>query len=323
MDNYEFDRYVTNKESLLTTINMYGVAIIPNVLNNEECNEMVNGIWDYFEYITQKWDIPIKRNDKNSWREIYKLYPLHSMLFQYFNCGHIQAAWNIRQNKKILDIFSYVWKCKNEDLLVSFDGFSFCLPPEITRRGWNRDNTWYHTDQSYVGNDLETIQSWVTGIDIDKGDATLSFLEKSNNFHKDFKNKFNITDKDNWYKLTKIQEQFYIDKGCSIKNICCPKGSLVLWDSRTIHCGVEPFKRRKNPKLRSIIYLCYLPRNLSDKKNIEKKKKAFNELRNSTHNPAKITLFPKNPRTYGNEIEEITQINPPILSSIGYKLAGF
>ena len=33
MTDYEYERYVTTKENLMDTINTYGVAIIPGVLN--------------------------------------------------------------------------------------------------------------------------------------------------------------------------------------------------------------------------------------------------------------------------------------------------
>jgi len=323
MTEYEYTAYITTKELLKVTIDKYGVAIIPKVLNEHECNNIVSGLWDYFEHITQNWETPINRNDNKTWREIYKLFPLHSMLFQYFNCGHTQISWDIRQNAKILEIFSYFWKCTPEELLVSFDGLSFNMPPEITNKGWNRNNTWYHTDQSYLRNDFECIQSWVTGLDVNEGDATLGFMEKSNNFHKDFKLEFNITDKDNWYKLTKEQEQFYFDKGCNYKKIKCPKGSIVFWDSRTIHCGVEAKKDRLLPNLRAVIYLCYAPRNLCDEKNLKKKQKAFEELRTTTHWPCVVKLFSKNPRTYGNELQEINVIDKPVIAEIGYKLIGY
>jgi hypothetical protein len=89
---YEYEKYVCTKETLKDTIKKYGVAIIPNVLNNEECNNIVSGIWDFLEHITQNWQTPIKRNDKNTWREFYKLFPLHSMLLQHWNIGHSQVS---------------------------------------------------------------------------------------------------------------------------------------------------------------------------------------------------------------------------------------
>lgn len=323
MEQYEYLKYVTNKENLHKTINEFGVAIIPNVINDEECDNLVKGLWDFFEHISQRWITPIKRNDEKSWKEIYKLYPLHSMLFQYFNCGHAQVSWDFRQNKKIVDIFAYFWKCKNEELLVSFDGFSFGVPPEITNKGFNKDNTWYHTDQSYMRNDFECIQSWITGLDVNKGDATLAFMESSNTYHKDFQTNFKIKDKKDWYKLSKEESIFYVNKGCTYKKIYCPKGSLVLWDSRTIHCGVEPMKEREKINFRAIIYLCYVPRNLCDEQNLKKKIKAFEELRTTNHYSAKTILFPKNPRTYGNEIPDIVKIEKPIINDLGYKLGGF
>ena len=103
--------------------------------------------------------LSIDRNNNKTWKEFWKLYPNHSMLIQHWGVGHSQVTWDLRQNPKIVDIFAHYWECPQEDLLVSFDGFSFHLPHEITKRGYFRGNTWYHTDQSYKRNELECIQS--------------------------------------------------------------------------------------------------------------------------------------------------------------------
>lgn len=229
---------------MASELEKYGFVVIPNVLNDEECEVMLSGLWDFFEHITSAWETPINRNDKRTWTEIYKLYLLHSMLIQYWGIGHCQAVWDVRQNPKCADVFAKIWNCEKEDLLVSFDGASFNVPPEDTKRGWNRNNTWYHTDQSFTKPDFECIQGWVTALDVNEGDATLSVYEKSHLFHKEAAERFKITDKTDWYKLKKEQEDFYLENGCTIKNITCPKGSIVLWDSRTVHCGIEAVKTR-------------------------------------------------------------------------------
>ena len=323
MADYEYTKYITTSNNLKATIEKYGVAIIPNVFNEEECKRLVDGMWNYFETITQTWTTPINRNNQESWKEIYKFYPKHSMLFQHYSVGQSQVCWDARQNTNAIDIFATLWSCKPEDLLVSFDGFSFNVPPEVTNRGWNHERTWYHTDQSYTRNELESIQSWVTGLDVNENDATLAFLEGSNRFHKDFAKQYNKTDKSDWYKLEEEEVNYYINKGCMPKKIMCPKGSMVFWDSRTIHCGVEANKQRKQANLRAIVYLCYLPRHLCSKVNLQKKIKAFEELRTTNHYPQKPKLFAKVPRSYGGELPQITEILAPLLQPIGRRLVGY
>jgi hypothetical protein len=316
------DKYICTKETLQETVEKFGVAIIPNVLNEQETDQMVSGTWDFFEHITKDWikpKTPINRDDKATWRGMYDLFPSHSMLFQYFGVGQAQVSWDVRQNEKIVDIFATFWKSR--DLLVSFDGLSFNMPPEVTNRGWHR-NTWYHTDQSFMRPEFECLQTWVTALDVEDGDATLAFYEGSNKFHREFQEEFKVTSKKDWYKLNKEEEQFYMNK-CEPKKIMCPRGSLVCWDSRTIHCGVEASRGRKNQKLRSVIYLCYQPRTGATLANIKKKRKAFNEMRSTAHWPCKVKLFGKKPRTYGAELPTITPIEKPILTSLGKQLAGF
>ena len=169
---YEYEKYATTKEGLREMLDTYGVAIIPCVLDEEECEKMLNGIWAYFECLTQTWETPITK-DPATWREFGKLFPLHSMLYQHFSVGHAQVCWDLRQNEKVIDIFKYFWG--KDELKVSFDGMSFNPPPEVTKRGWGRD-LWLHSDQSFLRNGFECMQSWVTALDVNDGDATLCVL---------------------------------------------------------------------------------------------------------------------------------------------------
>lgn len=47
ISEYSFSKYTCTKETLEETIKKYGVAIIPNVLDDRECNKIVSGIWDF------------------------------------------------------------------------------------------------------------------------------------------------------------------------------------------------------------------------------------------------------------------------------------
>jgi hypothetical protein len=51
-----------------------------------------------------------------------------------------------------------------------------------------------------------------------------------------------------------------------------------------------------------------IPRNFASAKNLEKRKKAFNDLRMTSHWPNKPKLFTKFPRTYGKPLKSIKNI---------------
>jgi hypothetical protein len=316
------DKYITDPEHVLDTIKQHGVAIIPSLLNETEISDMNNGMWNYLEHITSDFTVPISRNDKKSWRSFYELYPMHSMLVQYWGIGHAQHAWDLRQNPKVVDVFANIWNCKREELLTSFDGSSFHFPPEETYRGFFK-KSWLHCDQNFSRNEFECVQSWVTGYDVHEDDATLLFLDNSHNYHLDFKLEFGVESRDDWHQLNEEEYSFYKDNGCVEKRISCPAGSMVLWDSRTIHCGSEPLQTRKRENFRNVSYICMMPRRMSTKANIDKKIKALVDLRTTTHWASKTKLFPKVPRTYGGPVPNVKPVDPPVLTELGRKLVGY
>lgn len=342
---YEYKKYVCSSDTLWSTLQEYGVAIIPSVLSTKECDDMVNGMWDVLEHITQNFDPkttpgPMDRNNESTWRSFYELFPSHSMLVQHWGIGHAPYIWELRQNPKILKIWTDFWGLKSpNELLVSFDAVSYHLPPEITNKGWyaprgkiKESGTkvvgWLHSDQSYTRNDFECVQSWVTGLDVNDGDASLVMLEGSHKYHGAFAKKFNMNNAD-FCKLSEpAHYDFYIKGGpgrepCPRRVIKCPKGSLVFWDSRTIHSGQEAVKTRSKPNIRSVVYLCYSPRVQATDKALEKKVKYFEEQRMTNHWPHKIKVFGKTPYTRGIPIQNVLPLPKPVLKPIGKYLAGY
>lgn len=313
--SWDCNHLLSTVNTVKQTLDEYGVAIIPSLLDANECDNLFNGMWDFLEHVTANFQVPIDRNNESSWKSYKNLYPLHGMLLQHWGIGHAQAIWDVRQNKKIIDVFSRIWKTKK--LLTSFDGASFQFPPEKTNFGWHH-NDWYHVDQSFKRNGFECVQSWVTALDVNVNDATLSVYEKSHEMHGDFP--CESPSSSDWYKFKPDELKFYSDT-CEERFICCPKGSMVLWDSRTVHAGRGCVKR-DTPNFRCVAYVCMKPSLCISQKQIEKKIKAFNELRTTSHWPDKIKLFPVHPRTYGAEIPNVQPINPPVLSETGERLAG-
>jgi len=301
----------------------YGVAVVPNVLNEQEVAAMQNGMWQMLEYVSEDFEMPIQRNNEKSWRSFFELFPKHSMLIQNFGLAHDQYIWDLRQNEKVVDVFAEIWDCDKRDLVTSFDGFSVHFPPEVTNRGWYKGHKWLHVDQSYTRNDFECIQGYVTAWDIEEGDASFVYLEKSHHKHQAFREKFGIEDQSDWFRLNDEQMDYYINNGHPRKAIQCKAGSMVLWDSRLVHSGIEPQKGRKNPKLRHVVYICQMPRKLCTPKMLEKRIHAFETKRTTNHWPSKVKLFPKKPRTYGKELPTVKEPDAPILTDLGKRLVGY
>lgn len=53
-------KYNTIPDNILDTLDKYGVAILPSLLNEQEIKNMNDGMWNYLEHITSDFNIPIK-----------------------------------------------------------------------------------------------------------------------------------------------------------------------------------------------------------------------------------------------------------------------
>ena len=321
--------FYTNALGAKAALDYYGVAVIPNLLSPEEIEDFRQGMWDTLEQLTSTTETPVNRNDTTTWHGYKQIASLHSMLIQHFGIGHANVVWQLRQNPKVVTVFQQLFGLTNpEDLLVSFDGMAIHLPHELVNpnAGYFR-KTWYHCDQSYRRNEDECYQSWVTAYDVNEGDATLSTLLYSHHFHQEFAQTFSMNNRDEgnkeFYVLQEAEQQWYINKGCVPYNLVVPAGSMVLWNSKTIHCGKEPDKVRPQWNIRTVVYICMTPRAKATEANLKKKQDCFTNGRMTTHNPHRVRMFSKTPRTYGAKLPTTAALPPPTMSPLGFKLAGF
>ena len=315
--NYDVSSVEDAKQSLKT----FGVAVLPNQFTEDKCQECRNGIWLGISHITQgRFDV----RDKSTWSEFYKFQPKKSMLLQHW-VGHLQTVWNIRQHPTVVNLFAELWNTRPDNLLVSFDGISVAFPPETTKKGWyHRADKSLHSDQSSHKRGLHCIQGFVNLYDVNKGDATLTILEGSHKHHADFFAQFGLDVKDDWFKLNEpAHQQFFAERGCRQTCIQVGAGSIVLWDSRTMHAGIQPQQTRAAPNKRMVVYVSMLPRERTPTQVLAKRLKAFEQLRMTTHWTDKCQLFPTVPRNYGTPFPEFNRVEPPVLTALGRSLVGY
>ena len=137
----------------------------------------------------------------------------------------------------------------------------------------------------------------------DNEQRTLMVYEGSHLLHEDYfyegnriyHNQINV--KSDWQLIDEDYLTTIKDKSKSLK---VSAGSLVLWDSRTLH---QNQYGKAGSEERIVQYVCYLPKN--HPKNTlgmrKKRRKYFEERRTTSHWPCPIKVNGKQGRNFGNE----------------------
>lgn len=330
-----------------------GYCVIPNVISEAETELLYQRVWR--EYIEKAWP-HCKMNDRTNWRETF---PAHNKLGIFCGpAGQTQVMWDVRQDPRIVDIFTQIWN--TSDLIVSMDGLSIMCPSEIREENFE---PWPHVDQGInkrkdgvLHNNLPptdfvsesslktkpfTIQGQFLFEDSSDGDGGFFCIPTSHLRFEEFSSTLDALKALSipWSEKIKIRDDYLRDifaTNCNepnnmypMKHVKAPRGSLILWDSRTIHWNQHPQKNRpfsKCPKVRMVGYLCYVPKKRMSDTIKALRIKAFEEGVSTGHNPAQFDLkYTKDHIWEGYEqyVEDPSYIQPPIhLTPLGESLLG-
>jgi len=315
--------YNTELSKLHEILTEYGVCIVNNVLNETECDNITMGMFNTLSHVTSKLDKPFNYQDVTTWNTINELQPTRNLIFQNWGLGQSQFCWDVRTNDKVIDVFERIYNTK--DLLVSIDGFSLSLPPEVTG-DWEQ-NSWYHFDQNTSKPNFECVQGWINGRDTNDGDSTLSVMLGSHRLHQQYGNINKPETKKDWIQVNDLD--FFTNNGCIEHKIIAPKGSLVLWDSRVLHYGAKPVVGREIINYRNVVYVCYTPRSLSTNKTLLRKIKNFESRgergfkRVTNHWPHRPVMFSEIPNIKSGIIPDILHMDDPIIEDKYKYLIGY
>ena len=47
METYNFETYSCSSDNVMERLKESGVAVIPSILSEDECNDMINDMWNY------------------------------------------------------------------------------------------------------------------------------------------------------------------------------------------------------------------------------------------------------------------------------------
>ena len=267
--------------SCLKDLEELGYCVIPQILSTSETEQLYQRVWH--EYIEKAWP-NCRMDDRSNWKEAF---PMHNKYGIFAGpAGQTQVMWDLRQDVRIVDVFAQIWN--TNDLIVSMDGLSLMCPPEI-REGYFEP--WPHVDQTilrrqdsvahnnnppinFVSESLLktkpfTIQGQFLFEDSFDDDGGFYCIPKSHLRFTEFAPQIEASRALEIPKDKKFLQIFFANltdesgNPYCMKHITAPRGSLILWDSRTVHWNQHPSKDRpysNNPKVRMVGYLCYVPK---------------------------------------------------------------
>lgn len=311
-----------------------GYCVIPQLFSSEETQLLYRRLWH--EYIEKAWP-NCKLEDRSNWKEAF---PIHNKYGIFAGpAGQTQVMWDLRQDPRIVNIFAKVWN--TTDLIVSMDGFSLMCPPEIRE---TLLMPWPHVDQGHlrrrdgvVHNNCPpsdfvsesslctkpyTIQGQFLFEDSFEGDGGFYCIPRSHLLFEEFAPQ--LPSGQGKYLL-----EFFNLPIC-MKQIIAPRGSLILWDSRTVHWNQTGRLDRPYsafPKVRMVGYLCYVPKSRLTQENKALRKEAFERAISTGHNPA----FPELKQSqdhispkFKHYLEDSSYKQPTlVLTPLGKALLGF
>lgn len=222
---------------LPSILDKYGVAILENYFTGQYADEVFDSV--------KKWLIDLDiglTNDKSTWLNknlpLGPRYGMHQSII-----SNAPKMWELREN--FYSIFQSI--LGEDNLLTSIDGASF-FPTKFSPK--NKAD-WAHIDQT-ISSDFMCYQAQFIASDTD---AIFVCTPKSHKAHAKIIKKFKIESKDNWYKFTDndvnhLQNLFGENYQVPIH---AKKGSVILWDSRTIHSAKYP--NYSEDKWRAVFYI--------------------------------------------------------------------
>ena len=212
-------------------------------------------------------------------------------IIQGYRIGHAPFVWQARTNKNVTGVFEEIWG--TEELLTSFDAMGILRPEELVE-GAHDHSYWFHTDQSPKKKGLHCVQGVLNLEEVCDRDASFACYPTSHKLHEELFQVNQRNPQSDYYQLSK-KDIAWVEsgKGLSHLRVVPEKGSLIVFDSRLLHCNVAAEIPRDNPRWRYVIYICMTPRAWADRDTLRARVDAFKKRRMTSHWPHQLRLFPE------------------------------
>ena len=166
-----------------------------------------------------------------------------------------------------------------------------------------------HLDQGVPRVGLHAYQGAVYLEEALEDDWNFTVIEGSHRYHSEFFKQREPPERE-FLPMRPCDVQFYQKRGCEIKELTCPKGGMILWDSRLVHAGSPPKENRSNPgRWRYVVFVCMAAAWWAKERDMENRELAYKNMRLSVHWPTEgFKMFPERIKRAPYDIEEMPEI---------------
>lgn len=302
--------------ALLEHLQTHGYAAV-EVLTPAEAEAAHYGVWAWLETFPG-----VRRDDPRTHMDPAVWPPEVHGIFKMGGVGHAPIMWQLRQHPKVLRTFAQLWKVEPIDLLTSFDGLG--MYPKVADK--LPTAYWAHRDQSPRNNQLTSVQGvlYIVG-NLEPTGGGLVVWPGSHllDFGAEFPDQ---TMADNWLKFPKDHARITPAGGRVVR---APAGTLVLWDSRTVHQNTMPTRPAVHPRV--VAYLCMTPRAGATTQTLRRRRKAFEGYRTSSHSPHKNFRMNSEGKMFRSKytmntkgiIDALVRQGPPASTPLARRLVGY
>lgn len=128
----------TDLNGLAETLDEYGVAVLPGVFSELECETFKKQV---FDLLSTKFDV-------NEPDDYAKLRPVGGGILHNYGIALSEPCLALKTDARVIEAFSRVWPESNGELTTSLDGIHIGPPPELTKPSRFFKDTLFHTDQA-------------------------------------------------------------------------------------------------------------------------------------------------------------------------------
>jgi len=280
-----------------------GYVVIPNVIPEQLADNTLSEFQAFHAHATGQLF-----SDEDYKREL-ELKNTHGIIEYPGGLSHAKFINRIREDPQVQQVFADIYQVDptQDPILCGMDKVNYQASENMRGIPTRERKPWWHVDQGWDQPEFICVQGYVdmVGSETD-AHAGLQVISGSHLQFEDLAlaHAAGITDgawDKGWHRMSEEEIKYCQVNGGRVVNVKCPKGGMVLWDSRTVHMA-RPNRHPEDERF--VVYTCGWPRSRLSEQDLARREEAKRLRRATSAFPDARHIFPEKPQWFGTRSEE-------------------